>query len=687
MTYAPERVFADKEMLKQIIDEMWMVDWWWEIQEELPAGATVAPVILASDKTKLSLFRGNQVAWPVYLSIGNISKETRRQVLARATILVGYVPASKLECFTEANHSLAGYHLFHHCMEKILHSLIDAETEGIDMVCTDGCVRKVFPILAAYMADHSEQCLVVNVKENFCPKGTVDPDEHGEPSECLLRNVEKMLEVLDLHQKGHSPELFEKTGMRPVYEPFWRDLPHCDIFLCITPDVLHQLHKGVFKDHLMSWCASLVGAKELDRQFKAVPNLPGLRHFKNGISHVSQWTGTEHKEMQKVIVALLAGAIDPVVLKVVQAVVDFIYYAQFHRHTTDTLEAMTNALQMFHDHKKVFVKLGICEHFNIPKLHLMVHYLEGILCKGALNSFNTELPERLHIEFAKDAYHAGNWRDYIAHMTTWLRRQEAVDERSAFLEWLAATELKEAADEAADNSGTDNLNQYIDAGGSDTESEDEDLRFAPSPNSCACAYKITKRPAWPRTPSLHILTAHDTSEFLPALTSFIHEIFPASPVRVDGLLAALGRKGSIPVFFDTALVIEDLVMWAHRVKGSLQGLRAAHVKVIFELPLEFGRLSHPLAYIEWYTPFTRTDSLTGMYQVTHSTRARQPNAMIVSVDCIVGPCHLIVKCGQEIDLAWTSANILDRATSFFVNPYITIANFASGAFYNNFELV
>ncbi|KAJ3519654.1 hypothetical protein NM688_g9270 [Phlebia brevispora] len=695
MAYAPERVFADKEMLKRVIDEMWTADWWWEIQEELPAGATVASVILASDKTKLSLFRGNQVAWPVYLSIGNISKETCRQVSARATILVGYVPASKLECFTEANRSLAGYHLFHHCMEKILHPLIDAGTEGVDMVCADGCVRKVFPILAAYVADHPEQCFVVNVKENFCLKGTVDPDEREEPSECLLRNVEKTIEALDLHCKGHTPELFEKIGMRPVYEPFWRDLPHCDIFSCITPDVLHQLHKGVFKDHLMSWCASIVGAEELDRRFKAIPSLPGLRHFKNGISHVSQWTGTEHKEMQKVIVVLLAGAVDPVILKVVQAVVDFIYYTQFQRHTSDTLEAMTNALQTFHDHKEIFVNLGIHEHFNMPKLHLMVHYYEGILRKGTLDGFNTELPERLHIEYAKDAYCAGNRQDYIAHMITWLRWQEAIDEHSAFLEWLAATELKETAKEVADGSGADEPDY-------------------------ACAYKIAKRPAWPHTPSLQILTAHDASEFLPAFTYFIHEHFPASPVRVDGVrafrlykqikiqrapnayvssksrfdrirttpaIAAHGRKGSIPAFFDTALVIEDPVTWAHRVKGSLQGLRAARVKVIFELPLEFGRLPHPLAYIEWYTPFTRIDALTGMYQIARSTRARQPNAMIVSVDRIAGPCHLIAKCGQEIDASWTSANVLDRATTFFVNPYITIASFASGGFYNDFEPV
>jgi hypothetical protein len=344
-----------------------------------------------------------------------------------------------MECFSPGEpRRYASYRLYHHCMRVLLEPLIKAGKEGVDMLCADGAWRKVYPILAAYVADHSEQCLVTNVQENYCPKGKVRPDERGEPDGCIPRSVEETLELLEQHRNGDIEEALP-DGLRPIYEPFWADLPHCDIYTCITPDILHQLHKGVFKDHLVSWVTFLIGAEELDQRFMAMANIPGLRHFKKGISSVQQWTGTEHKEMQKVFVCLIAGAagINRTVLIVVKAVIDFIYYAQLHLHSSATLLALKSALATFHQYKDVLIELGVRQHFNIPKIHSMIHYVEAIQDKGSADGFNTELSERLHIDFAKMGYRAGNHRDYIAQMTTWLARQEVVKLRNAYLEWRA----------------------------------------------------------------------------------------------------------------------------------------------------------------------------------------------------------------------------------------------------------
>lgn len=38
----------------------------------MPKGATLATVILATDKTQLTQFTGGKVAYPIYMTLGNI---------------------------------------------------------------------------------------------------------------------------------------------------------------------------------------------------------------------------------------------------------------------------------------------------------------------------------------------------------------------------------------------------------------------------------------------------------------------------------------------------------------------------------------------------------------------------------------------------------------------------------------
>ncbi|KAF7328315.1 hypothetical protein MVEN_02546900 [Mycena venus] len=118
--FKPRGVFRRADRTGREYDEMWTANWWWEIQDLLPEDATIVPIILASDKTQLSTFCGYKQAWPVYISIGNIKKAIRRQPSSHAMILLGYIPALKLDCISKARRQFQAYQIFHDCMRVML---------------------------------------------------------------------------------------------------------------------------------------------------------------------------------------------------------------------------------------------------------------------------------------------------------------------------------------------------------------------------------------------------------------------------------------------------------------------------------------------------------------------------------------------------------------------------------------
>ena len=117
-----------------------------------------------------------------------------------------------------------------------------------------------------------------------------------------------------------------------------------------------------------------------------------------GISHLSCVMDTEHDQISRFLLALVAdvhlldGHSNAQLVCTVCAVLDFIYLARYPIHTSKTLAQMNDALHTFHLNQNILVFLGIHTHFNIPKLHNSGHYYELIQLYGTANNFNTESP-------------------------------------------------------------------------------------------------------------------------------------------------------------------------------------------------------------------------------------------------------------------------------------------------------
>lgn len=378
------------------------------------------------------------------MTIGNLPKDIRSRPSQGGQILLGYLPTTKLEHITnKAARRRTLANLFHACMRRILAPLHKAGLEGMEVCDGDGQVRRGHPIYAAYVADYPEQVLVTGAKSGDCAICPAPHNLFGEDDDYPLRDLGEVLDVLD--SADTSPLQYvhacKSIRMKPIYRPFWHGLPYADVFLSITPDILHQLHQGVIK-HLISWITSAYDSAEIDARCRRFPPSHSIHVFFKGITSLSRLTGREHADICRILLGLVVDlplpaehSQDQLVLAT-RSLLDFTYLSQHPVHSCDTLDALDEAMTTFHANKQVFVSLGIREHFHLPKLHFVTrHYRHLIELFGAADNFSTEYTERLHIDLTKEAYRATNRKDEYTQMTLWLERKEKILRHAAYIKW------------------------------------------------------------------------------------------------------------------------------------------------------------------------------------------------------------------------------------------------------------
>ncbi|QRV74378.1 C2H2 zinc finger [Ceratobasidium sp. AG-Ba] len=474
--FKPEIKWTTAEKTDRIRDETWTADLMWQIQGEIEDEyGTVITIIISSDETRLTNFSGDKKAHPVYITIGNLPKRLRRRTSQRANVLLGYLPVPKLDF--EPDKEKRRFHrqdLFHKCMKMMLEPLQEACKTGVEVPCADGAVRRIYPVLASYVADFPEQCRVACCKTNFCPLCTVHPDKKGDLGNSPPRTRDDMVEALEEH-RAHGSINFVRWGMFEV-DPFWKDYPYVRLDCLMSPDLLHQMHKGVMKDHLTKWLQHLLGSQKVDERHTSMPEYHGMRHFKNGISTVSQWTGRELKEMVKVLLPIMADVEHTAAVKAGRALMDFLYLAHSSSLTDSDLADMEQALRTFHENKQIFRQKGCITtkkaFHGIPKIHMMQHYVYLIKMLGTPDGYNTETSERLHIDFAKMGYRASNKVNAIKQMAVYIQRMEALAMHEEYLEELAQ-ELREGV-EGGGGEGDEEWDEYF-----EEEEEAEEPDYEP----------------------------------------------------------------------------------------------------------------------------------------------------------------------------------------------------------------
>ncbi|KAI9432280.1 hypothetical protein H4582DRAFT_2113196 [Lactarius indigo] len=678
LAFVPERHYADPERTCRIYSEMHTGDWWWAVQ------------------TSLKSQQPGKAAYPVYLTIGNIPKAICRKPSRHAQLLIGYIPTTKLEWITNQaarRHALAN--LFHSCMRKLLVPATRYSESGIAMMSGDGIWRRCHPIFAIFVGNYPEQALVMCTYNGRCPKCTVTLDRLGEYARFPPRSYNEAIDTYLLADEEvrtfHAA--CREVGLKPVFHPFWKSFALSNIFISITPDILHQLLQGVMK-HLMAWLRSAFGPVTIDARCRSLPPNHHIATFAKGISGLSRVTGLEHKNLCRILLGLTvdhplpSGQAPLRLIRTTRALLDFLYLAQLPSQTTETLRRLDDSLANFHSNKSIFVDLGIRDHFNIPKVHSLIHYSSSITLFGTTDNYNTEQTERLHIDFTKDAYRATNRKNEYQQMTAWLERREKVQQYIAFVR---------------QRQGVDQENAQISQPSGPPQPTTRHIKITLHPSTRATSFDV-------------LAVRYGAVEFQDALADFIaqmnhpnasaanlralaadtlipfrsvptyHKIKFQSdghPEVVDAIHVRPEQEDSrgrhIPSRFDTALVRSS----SQNSTGGNSGYRIAQVRVVFQLPYRaipevfpsldtaVAALPTHLAYVEWFSTIpTMPDANHLMYRVSRSMHNGHRHASIIPVSSIVSSIHLFPCFSHRtIPQDWNTYSVLELCHTFYINPF------------------
>ena len=265
-------------------------------------------------------------------------------------------------------------------LRLIFSPLQDVALEGVSIDCADGKIRRCFPILSAWVADHMENVALHGIKSNACPKCEVPPDALGTDAEQTYPTrdyaIYEHLEQENQHRStdsgvGDIDAMFDTLAIKMGQNVF-HGLQRVSAPDLHKPDLLHTIYLGLFK-HMMDWIQGFLKKharlQAFDDTWKGLPPYPGFFAPKKAYREVTQWQGKEMRNLGRCLLGVLAVSLRQPdstqvlpfkrALACVRSLLDFSLMAQYRSHTPETLDYMEQYLNRFHDTKDIFLEFRI----------------------------------------------------------------------------------------------------------------------------------------------------------------------------------------------------------------------------------------------------------------------------------------------------------------------------------------
>jgi len=96
-------------------------------------------------------------------------------------------------------------------------------------------------------------CLGADLQPSAVSLSLLDPEHQSIPGKVLVDSFHYLILVQCTGDFYSISNYF--------FQPFTHGFPHTDINELLSPDLLHQLIKGAFKDHLVMWVNDYIKAE------------------------------------------------------------------------------------------------------------------------------------------------------------------------------------------------------------------------------------------------------------------------------------------------------------------------------------------------------------------------------------------------------------------------------------------